>query len=442
MTSRAIAIRCLVEQDATKKPVDQIFASLLGQHPLPDDRDRQLAMALVYGVLRHRQELDAILQDYSKTKLSKLNPLVLQALRLGLAQLLFMDRIPDSAAVNETVQALGRQPKWLKGFVNGVLRTMVRDMEGVRHRLASLPLENRLNHPLWLVDLWTEQFGLEVCHDICKANNAVPPLSLRLNPHKVTRQNFLSQLEDMGLTARPGIFADQSVLINDFHGRIDSLPGYDDGWFHVQDEAAQLVAAFFTDLPTGAYLDGCAGLGGKTILLDQVLPTDASLALVEPHTDRLVLLKKNLERCHCRPISLHTTTLEDFASTHPASFAGVLLDAPCSGLGVIRRQPDIRWNRTLDNLTKLAQSQLKLLNSTAELLRTGGVVVYVTCSLSALENETVIASFLETHPSFAIKPPQLSGPAHAFISDEGFLCTLPSQGLDGFFAARLIKTDN
>ncbi|MEN8257254.1 MAG: 16S rRNA (cytosine(967)-C(5))-methyltransferase RsmB [Thermodesulfobacteriota bacterium] len=439
MTSRAIAILCLVEQDKSKEPVDQILATFFEQNPLADDRDRQLTMALIYGVLRHRQELDVLLKTYSKKALSKLNPLVLQALRIGLVQLLFLDRIPESAAVNETVKGLGRQPKWLKGFVNGVLRAVVRDIDGVRQRLNDLPIEKRLNHPEWLVSMWEKQFGRKQALDLCITNNTPPPLGLRLNPHLVSRDVFLKQLKDHN-SACPGNFTDHSVLLSDFHGRIDSLPGYDEGLFHVQDEAAQLIASFFTDLPSGAYLDGCAGLGGKTILLDQVLATDATLTAVEPHEGRLGLLQKNLDRCHCRPISLHATTLQKLSEKHPAAFDGILLDAPCSGLGIIRRQPDIRWNRSMADLAKLARTQLALLSSAATLVKPGGVVVYVTCSLSTIENEEVIASFLNGHPQFTIMPPVLSDQAHSLVTNPGFLRTLPSQGLDGFFAARLLMS--
>lgn len=439
MTSRAIAIRCLVEQNRSKEPVDQVLAGFFDQHPPKDDRDRQLAMALVYAVLRHRQELDAVLQHYSKTALKKLKPLVLQALRIGLVQLLFMDRIPESAAVNETIKALGQQPKWLKGFANGVLRSMVRDISGVRQCLVDLPPEKRLNHPEWLVSMWDGQFGQTQSRELCMANNTLPPLSLRLNPHRIDRPDFLRQLVDIGIIAQPGKFTDQAVLLYDFHGRIDSLPGYNEGWFHVQDEAAQLIASFFTDLPTGAYLDGCAGLGGKTILLDQILPADASLAAVDPKAGRHTLLQENLNRCHCRPISLYATTLQEFILNLDLQFDGVLVDAPCSGLGVIGRQPDIRWNRTFEDLEKLAQTQLEILTSAAQLLRPNGVVVYVTCSLSTIENEEVISTFLGSHPEFSILPPALLGPASGLITEQGFLRTLPTQGLDGFFAARLIK---
>lgn len=439
MTSRALAIRCLVEQNHSKEAVDQIFAALLDKHPLQDERDRQLAMALVYGVLRHRQELDVLLQSYSKTALGKLKPHVLQALRIGLAQLLFLDRIPESAAVNETIKALGRQPKWLKGFVNGVLRTLVRNIDEVRERLASLPPEKTLNHPDWLVALWDKQFGPQQTQELCKINNSPPPLSLRVNSQRLSREDFIGRLEAMGVEGTPGKFSEQAVLLADFHGRINTLPGYDEGLFHVQDEAAQLIASFFTDLPSGTYLDGCAGLGGKTILLDQVLPADATLVANEPNSGRLARLKENIERCQCRPISFHSDTLQHFAKEPGVAFDGVLLDAPCSGLGVIRRQPDIRWNRCPEDLEKLAKIQMDILTAAAKMVSLGGVVVYVTCSLATLENEEVVAAFLSGHPEFSIKPPLLSGQAQELLTEEGFLRTLPSQGLDGFFAARLIK---
>jgi 16S rRNA (cytosine967-C5)-methyltransferase len=150
-------------------------------------------------------------------------------------------------------------------------------------------------------------------------------------------------------------------------------------------------------------------------------------------------LQENLHRCHCRPIPSHPLTIQNFAKDHGAGFAGVLLDAPCSGLGVIGRQPDIRWNRTPADLEKLAQNQRDILDATANMVCPGGVIVYVTCSLATIENEDVIAAFLTSHPDYSIFPPHLDGPAQTLISEQGFLRTLPSQGLDGFFAARLVK---
>ncbi|PLX46857.1 MAG: 16S rRNA (cytosine(967)-C(5))-methyltransferase [Desulfobulbaceae bacterium] len=439
MTSRSLAIHCLLEQERTGEPVDQILAMLLDRHPLPDERDRQLAMAMVYGVLRHRRELDALISHFSKKGVAKLKAIVLQALRIGLFQLLFMDRVPASAAVNETVKGLGRQPKWLKGFVNGVLRSAHRDQSGTEELLAALPEEERCNHPAWLISLWQQQFGATETRAICLANNSLPPLSLCLHAHCGSRDHYLSRLRQMGLAARPGRYGEQAILLDKWSGPIADLPGYAEGCFHVQDEAAQLIASLFADLPAGAYLDGCAGLGGKTLLLDQVLPAEATLTAVEPHKQRTTLLQENLQRCRCRSIDLQRTTLQEFAAACQRRYDGILLDAPCSGLGIIRRQPDIRWNRSAAELHRLAAKQLALLETAAPLVAENGVLVYVTCSLASVENEDVISAFLARQADFTVEAPSLVAPAAQLVTDKGFFRSLPSQGLDGFFAARLRK---
>ena len=434
-SSRRVAIKALVQQGKEKRAVDEVLAPLLEKAGLRGP-DRSLTMALVYTVLRRRGELDGMVQKYSNKKLAKLDPLVLAALRVGVVQLMFMERIPASAAVNETVKGLGRQPKWLKGFVNGVLRAVARQQDKAGWICQGVsPL---VNHPVWLTEMLVRQYGAAQAEAICRANDQQPSLALRLNSKLTSQADYSAMLAGEGIASQPGP-APFSLLLPDFSGAIDSLPGYAQGLFHVQDSGAQLACEMLGSLGPGRYLDGCAGLGGKTIVLDQLLPPEAQLLAVEPQAQRFKLLKQNLRRSQCRSVGCHQQSLADFAASQPAaSFQAIVLDVPCSGLGVIRRQPDIRWNRSPADLQERPQQQLALLETAAPLLAPAGHLLYITCSLARQENEEVIAAFLHGQSGFTSQQPQVSHLA-PFVDDQGFLHTLPSQEMDGFFACCLHK---
>ena len=441
INSRAVAMETLLAWEKSHDSLDQVLENTVSGASLDDPRDKQLVMALVYGVVRWQGYLDAIIQKFSRHPLRTMKPLTLAALRIGLFQLVFLDRVPESAAINETVQALklSRQPKWITGFVNGVLRAMVRQ----RVDLAT-PDEAAavLSHPAWLVARWESLFGKERAKQICWINNTPPVLVVRVNTRRISVDDWLILLRENEIECERGLFAPEAVRINNFQGSVTSLPGYEQGMFVVQDEAAQLVTPLLAPFVSGGYLDGCAGLGGKTLHLAQLVPEGARLVAVDPSLKRQGLLKDNLQRLGGPEIEIHGGTLQEFAGQSQGVFAGVLVDAPCSGLGVIRRQPDIRWKRSMEALQGYKTRQLELLKAAAVLVERGGVLVYATCSIDPMENDEVIAGFLAEHPEFLVSPvhEHLPEAARGFCDGNGFFKTTPEQGLDGFFAARLQKT--
>ncbi|MCG2823173.1 MAG: 16S rRNA (cytosine(967)-C(5))-methyltransferase RsmB [Desulfurivibrionaceae bacterium] len=442
LNSRAIAMDTLLAWEKAQEPLDQVLESMVSLAAMDDPRDRQLVMALVYGVVRWQGYLDASIQKFSSHPLRQMKPLTLAALRVGLYQLIFLDRIPESAAINETVQALksARQPKWLSGFVNGVLRAMARQR-------ASLPAPDEaaavLSHPAWLVARWEALFGRERARRICWTNTTLPPLVVRVNTLRISTDDWLSLLRENGIACERGLFAQDGVRIDNFQGSVTALPGYVEGFFVVQDEAAQLVTQLLGPFVSGRYLDGCAGLGGKALHLAQMLPDGGRVVAVEPSRKRQALLKENVERLGGPEVAIHGVTLQEFAGQPQGGFAGVLVDAPCSGLGVIRRQPDIRWQRSLAALQGYQNRQRELLSAAAGLVAKGGLLVYATCSIDPMENDEVIGAFLHEYPEFSTTPAQeyLPDPARGLCDGKGFLKTTPEQGVDGFFAARLQKNN-
>ena len=439
-SARLVALEALCEFQKSGQPVIAILTALSARKRL-SPRDHQLARALVFGILRRQQYLDCIIDRFSRHPVTKMKPRTLIALRTGIYQLLFMDRIPASAAVNETVQAFktGRQPKWLVRFVNGVLRSVARERDSLpppeRMTVDGAPV---LNHPAWLVKRWEKSHGRQRTRDICLINNEPPPLTLRVNTGLLPRRQFAAMLAEIG-RVEYGKFAETALSLPDFRGDVAALPGYDRGCFVVQDEAAQLATCLLTMKKGGRYLDGCAGVGGKTTHLAALLPPGADLTAIEPEKRRYRLLGENLQRMQVTGVATVNMDLDGFADTSGEKYDGILLDVPCSGTGVIRRRPDIRWNRREEDLADYQRQQLKLLRTAASLVQEGGIIVYATCSLEPEENSGVIEAFLAEHGRFYLEDGRrfLPPAAQHLVTAEGYFQPTPEKGLDGFFAARL-----
>ncbi len=425
------------------KPVDLHFNRLTTGL---DPRDRGFAKSLVYGVLRHRQYLDWTIQRFSKHPLAKMKPRTLVTLEVGVLQILLLDRIPGSAAVNATVDTLKRakQPRWLLGFVNGVLRTISRQAQQLEQeeeaRDQGRPI---LNHPQWLIARWQQQFGLQQATAICRVNNRPPLLTLRVNSRRSDRTELLQSFLEQGLEARSCPHSPLGISLANYSGQITDLPGFTQGSFVVQDESAQLASLLLGPLDRGPrILDGCAGLGGKTSHLAQAMGREGMVVAVEPEARRFQLLGENLDRLGLAArTTLIQATLEEFALGQPQPFEAILLDAPCSGSGVIRRQPDIRWSRQPGDLARYQQTQLALLTTCAGLLGAKGRLVYATCSLEPEENQEVIALFLKEQPDFRLEDARTYLPvsAHALVDEQGFFRPAPAPDHDGFFAAALCR---
>ncbi len=440
-TSRLLALNVLCQWHDVHAPISGTFDQVVGGIHL-DPRDLQLANALVFGVLRQQQYLDYILGMFARHPLRKMKPRTLFALRIGLFQLLLMDRIPESAAVNETVNALKavRQPKWLVSFVHGVLRNVARKKNELpAPESAAINDQPILNHPDWLLRRWQQRFGREETTRLCRCNNRPPVLTLRTNTRLIGRNELQSLLAEAGVQTLPGKFSSEALCLPEPGGSISGLPGYDHGYFQVQDEAAQLAVLLMPMYDGGIYLDACAGLGGKTSHLAALAPETTRITAVEPDKRRYRLLGENLNRLRLDQVTCCNTTLEQFAAETKECFDGILLDAPCSGTGVIRRQPDIRWNRREEELESYHQQQVQLLKTAAGLLKKNGVLVYATCSLEPEENEEVVQAFLAGHSGFFVEngADYLPQPAACLVDKNGYFHPIPADGLDGFFAVRL-----
>lgn len=445
-TSRFAAIETLVRLQRTKYPVKPLLDTVITECSLPNT-ERGLAMNLVYGVLRKREYLDILIKQLCNRSIKKIDPVVYAAISTGLFQIFCLDKIPESAAVNETVNAVkaAKLKQHLQGFVNGVLRASIRQKESLPS--PGNPLNSGrpvLNHPEWMTRRWTKQFGQAEMERICKINSLEPQLVLRVNSTRISAEELAGSFCKHKIENRPGQYAPDSIVLPGFQGSITQLPGYDDGFFQVQDEAAQLatllLGPFVSD---GNYLDACAGLGGKTShILQLIHRIDARVVAIEPEPQRQRLLLENITRLFPGyDLTLNKSSIQSYSRTSKLQFTGVLVDAPCSGTGVTGRHPDIRWNRTIDDIVRYQLEQIDILEHTADLVAPDGILVYATCSLEPEENQLVVEKFLQKNKNFSITDiaSLLPESCSDFIAG-GYFQPHPEESIDGFFAARLKKT--
>lgn len=444
-TPRHVAVLCLISWNKDRRAVQPYIESMVYDSTLASS-DRHLAVMLVQGVLRQLEYLDSIIDRFAKHPLGKMKPLTLMTLRVGVFQLLFLDRIPDSAAVNETVKVMKAegQPGWMVNFANGVLRSISRkkdEIPGPGH--AGENGRPVLNHPSWLVRRWQDRYGSEKTEKICYCNNQEPFLVLRVNTLAIDTESLADLFSKAEIKVHGGRYSPDALVVEAPAGPVSALPGYGEGFFHVQDEAAQLACLLLGPFDiSGYYLDACAGLGGKTCELAQLLPANAKVLAVEPSSHRFQLLQENLQRLGLeKKVQSFKGQIGKLVESEPEQFHGILVDAPCSGTGVIRRHPDIRWNRLLKDLLSYQQQQLEILQQAVSLLLPGGVLVYVTCSMEPEENEQVANTFLARNPDFFVSNAGsfLPEPAAGLVNSAGYFSTTPAEGLDGFFGARFVR---
>ena len=404
-----------------------------------ESRERGLLLEIAAGVLRWQRALDACLTACSKRPISELEPGVRAVLRSAAYQLLHLDRIPAHAVVHEavnTVRVLGQARA--AGFVNAVLRALTRKRDsmlpGRTRPLAYLGVT--LSHPDWLVTRWLDRYGFEATEAWCKFNNDSAEVSVRPVPG-LSIDGLMAKLSDAGVAASPGVLvADCLRLPAGSLGRLDSETRAS---LIIQDEASQLVAHAVAARPGDRVLDLCAAPGGKSVVMAQGMERQGLLVSADLRPNRVGMLKGTIERVgvDARVVAVDAMAPLPFGAT----FDRVLIDVPCSGLGTLRRDPDLKWSRTEADLPRLAADAGRMLAHAAGAVREGGRLVYATCSSEPEENEAVVTAFLHSHPEFTLERPAAVSAVpdlDRVIDPAGYLRTLPFRdGLDAFFAAAL-----
>ncbi|MEJ3721100.1 16S rRNA (cytosine(967)-C(5))-methyltransferase RsmB [Paenibacillus polymyxa] len=406
--------------------------------------DVGLTTELVYGTVARRNTLDYFLNKFVQKGTAKLQPWVRSLLRMSVYQLVYLDRVPDHAVVSEAVTiAKRRGHQGISGMVNGVLRSMLREPDKLRIP-DGLSAEERISlehsHPQWLVKRWIKQYGADTAEAICKANNEPPAVSVRVNTTMTSRDQLLDEMVAKGIDAVPSPISPYGIVVRS-GGNMALTSWYTDGLLSVQDESSMLVAEAVAPEPGMTVLDCCAAPGGKTAHMAELMKDRGRIVANDLHAHKHQLIREQANRLGLDAVETVTGDALDLKERYaPASFDRILLDAPCSGFGVIRRKPDLRWSKTAEDVRDITQLQHELLDSVAGLLKPGGILVYSTCTIEPDENEGQLARFLSEHPEYELaKDHSFPDVNHEMDGiQKGSVQLLPQHfHSDGFYIARL-----
>ena len=447
LSVRTLGILALREVEQGASTRDAVHGLLADARP--SHADRALATEMVYGAERRRGSLDHLILRAAQREITRIDTLTRAALRLGVYQLVWMPGVQDYAAVYETVAALkqlGGQRS--AGFANAVLREVQRhrsewwppvEIEETYERLAV-----EYSYPSWLVRLWVDRFGLEQARTLLEYGNQPPPLVLRVNRLRTTAIEALHVIKEQGnpaIQVRLSNYLSEALVL---HGeQPDALPGWDEGWYQVQSESSQIAGRAVSPRAGERVLEIGAAPGGKTTQLAELMDDRGRLIANDVDRRRLMLVTENAHRLGLSSVETLACDARRLPPGH-TGFDRVLIDAPCSGLGILNRRPEARWRKRPGDSIKFAHLQGELLDAAAERLQSGGILVYATCTLVPQENQEVVRAFLQRHPDFVYDdlapflPPPLRGEAMA-----GMLEILPQRhGIDGFFIARMRRIDS
>lgn len=404
--------------------------------------DVGLVTELVYGTIQRKLTLDHVLSHFVGGK--KIQAWVRNLLRLSLYQIRFLDRIPERAAVHEAVEiAKKRGHQGIASMVNGVLRNVLRQPD-VWDRSpegdAALRISVAFSHPEWLVRQWIKEYGEETTKAICEANNRTPHSSIRVNALKVKKDELLAQLAEEGGAVNESALSPDGLLIEGGHAA--GTRWFKDGFFSIQDESSMLVAPALSPKPGMRVLDACAAPGGKTTHIAELMGNQGQIIASDVHPHKRDLIASAAKRLGITIIEPMVSDALDLPEKGLGTFDRILLDAPCSGFGVIRRKPDLKWNKTPEDVLAIAQLQYELLKSLSTMLAPDGVMVYSTCTIEPKENQDIVRRFIAEHPEFILDDTlrdDLPQAVRDKVDETGaYIQILPHDfDSDGFFIARL-----
>lgn len=422
---RQIAVQILGQRSSNRFTETLLEAAFAKARLSPPDRG--LCQEIVYGIVRRQKTLDWLIQRKSHRQEQK--AMLQNLLRLGLYQIFWLDKIPAHAAVHETVETakrLGYGPQ--AGFVNAVLRGYLRESDETRKLLEELKTTNPavgFSHPKWLVEKWQKRFGVEKTGQLLEWNNQPPKIYARVNALKTDAGKLLETWREEGVEYDfvHGDWLPENLAFElKSHPLLTSLKSFNDGWFYIQDPSTLLAPLVLDPRPGDAILDLCAAPGGKTTFMAQLARNEYRITACDISNERLKLIQENCTRLGLSCVDLIERSTFD---TQQSTFNKILIDAPCSNTGVMRRRVDLRWRISPEEITRLRKTQLELLETAAARLKPGGLLVYSTCSLEPEENDEVIKEFLTTHKDLKLESQRELLPF--------------ADGVDGAFVAQMMK---
>ncbi|MEC2073055.1 16S rRNA (cytosine(967)-C(5))-methyltransferase RsmB [Alkalihalophilus marmarensis] len=442
---REVAVDVLLQIEKNQAYSNLLLNQTINNSKL-DRRDIGLLTELVYGTIQRRDTLDYFLAPFVKKGIDKLEDWVKVLLRLSVYQLVYLDRIPDRAVVHEAVTiAKKRGHKGISGMVNGVLRSIGRegvpDIKDEKDPIKRLALET--SHPEWLVARWVKQFGEEDTRLMCEENLVSPAVTVRVNQTKATREEVISMFEADGIAAVKGELSEDALIIKS--GQVFESKAFKQGYVTAQDESSMLVGRALGATSGERVADVCAAPGGKTTHIAEQMNNEGSVLAFDLHDHKVKLIRGQASRLDLSIIDTQAADARKLAEKfEPESFDRILVDAPCSGFGVIKRKPDIKWAKKEADIKAIQSIQQAILNAVAPLLKKDGTLVYSTCTVDKDENEETVEAFLAEHPSF-VKDEDLKNRLPKQVVDSkrfksGMVTILPQDfNSDGFFISSLVK---
>ena len=433
--ARGVVLKLLSKLDKNSSYSNILLDDGLRKSDL-DFQEKKFASALFYGVLERKITLDAIIKKYSSRPMDKLNVDVRNILRMGIYQLLYMDSVPDSAAVDECVK-LSKKNKnpAISGFVNGMLRSFIRDEKKLpkgKNDLENMSIE--YSCPLWLVEKWDREYGKSTLNSMLKTSFGQPPTTIKVNTLHYNFNDVLDILKADGFSCNANEIAKDSANIYG-SGTIENTSAYEQGLIHVQDLASQLCCMAVDPQAGDVVLDICSAPGGKAFTMAELMKNNGKVYAFDLHENRVKLIRSGAKRLGLDCVNASTNNGKAFNENMPMADR-VLCDVPCSGLGVIRRKPEIKYKNPED-FENLPNIQYEILETSSRYVKDGGVLVYSTCTLSRAENDEVVEKFLENHKDFQ---PLALGEDFPLGKDKWKITITPDKfNSDGFFIAKFCK---
>ncbi len=439
MSPRQLVIKLLDRLERTNAYADLLLNKELKEQEL-SELDRALIQEFFFGVIRWRNRLDWIIKNIYRGSIEKAPRFIRYILQIGLYQLIFMDKIPEYAAINEAVKLakIKGGPYWGKK-VNAILRSFQRNANQVKFpNLSTNPVEYisvYYSHPQWLVARWINRIRIEETISLCETNNKNPLLSLRINKLKTSTRELQSLLSQFNLSATRSPYIDNFILTNSLPD-LNQFQPFQQGMFSIQDVSAGLACILLDPQPGEKIVDLCASPGGKTTFLAELTNDQATILAIDLNKSRLNLIRQNLNRLGLKSVQLIQSDGTQFSCQKVDK---VIVDAPCSGLGVLSKRVDLRWKRTPEQINELTDLQLRLLKNAANMVKPAGVIVYCTCTIEPEENEYIVEKFLQENKNFHLDPASKYVPGEVTNSN-GYVYTFPHRHkMDGSFAARLVN---
>lgn len=417
-----------------------------------NNKDIGLISEIVYGVTTWRLTIDEIIKKYSKIRIKKISPWILNILRMSIYQIIFLDKIPKSAAVNEGVNLAKKYGGKSTGFINAILRRVNKeDYEEILKNIDKDNLENiskAYSMPMWIIEeLKKEKLENKQIEKICKNSNIKPKITIRVNTLKTNIEDLKEKLEIKGIKADEGILKD--FLILNKVGNIEKIEEFQKGLFTIQDEVAGLASLVLEPNENDYILDACSSPGGKTTYLAQIMNDKGKIIAWDIHKNRTKLVENTSERLGINIIETDTKDATIYEECYKEKFDKILLDVPCLGLGVLKRKPDIKWQRKKEDIEEITNVQYKILENCSKYLKKGGSLVYSTCSIFKSENEDIVNKFLKNNKNFKIEKidkillknekEKNENFFEKYLKNEEFLQVYQNEKTDGFFICKLEK---